>query len=58
MKIHFGSNAEEKGLLMDLDWMKREYKRYERWNPMNRLQAEYLDEFSDSQVKDITQSLL
>ena len=45
MKIHFGSKAEEDGLLMDLDWMKREYHRYEKWNPRNRLQSEYLDNF-------------
>ena len=58
MMIHFGSSAKEQGMWIDFNEMKQEYKRYERWNPKNRLQAEYLESFSEAQVKDITQSLL
>jgi hypothetical protein len=33
MKLHFGSAAEQEGLLLDFEAQKREYGRYERWNP-------------------------
>lgn len=58
MKLHFGSGAEKAGLLMDFDAMKREYQRYERWNPTNRLLKEYTEIYSDSYVEGVTQQLL
>ena len=42
MKLHFGSLAEKEGMLLDIAAMKKEYQRYEKWNPANRLKKEYL----------------
>lgn len=43
---------------MDLDWMKREYQRYERWNPRNHLIKKYTENFDDSYIKNVTSQLL
>ena len=36
MKLHFGSLAEKENMLLDFEAQQREYKRYERWNPIVR----------------------
>lgn len=37
MKLHFGSIAEKEDMLLDFKEMKKEFQRYEKWNPQNRL---------------------
>lgn len=37
MKLHFGSAAEKEGLLIDFQEMKKEYQRYENWQPTTRV---------------------
>jgi len=37
MALHFGSAAKKEGMLMDFESMKREFHRYEKWNPNNRI---------------------
>jgi hypothetical protein len=54
MKLHFGSQAEKEGMLLDFAAMKREYQRYEKWNPKNRLKEEYLMNHDDSYINKIT----
>jgi hypothetical protein len=58
MKLHFGSLAEKEGMLIDFESMKREYQRYERWNPVNRLHKEYTDDFNEKYVQTMTKELL
>jgi hypothetical protein len=58
MKLHFGSGAEKAGLLMDFDQLKREYQRYEKWNPKNRMVKEYTEIYEDSYVEGLTKQLL
>ena len=58
MKLHFGSAAAQEGMLIDFDALKREYQRYEKWNPMVRKMKEFAQGNSPSSVQDITQDLL
>ena len=58
MKLHFGNLAEKEGMLIDFEAMKREYHRYERWNPQNRLIKDYTYTPEEEAVKSITSSLL
>ena len=58
MKLHFGSLADKEGMLMDIAAMKREYQRYERWNPRNRLHKEYLEEYQDDYINSVSKKLL
>ena len=58
MKLHFGSTAQSEGLLMDFEAMKREYQRYEKWNPMLRNMKDFADGTSADQIKGVTSSLL
>jgi hypothetical protein len=58
MKLHFGSTAEAEGLLLDFDALKREYQRYERWNPMLRNMKDFSEGNSADIVQGITASLL
>ena len=53
MKLHFGSNAETLGALIDFRVMKRQYQDYEKWNPTNRLVSEYGSNHTDEQVESI-----
>ena len=45
MKAHFGSTAEKEHLLMDFAEMKKEYERYEKWHPLNRIKKDYEQEY-------------
>ncbi len=38
--------------------MKEEYKRYERWNPTNRLADEYSKSLAPAYIENMTQTLL
>lgn len=59
MKLHFGATtAEKEGLLLDFDALKREYQRYESWNPAVRNFKDFAGSNSAGYVKDVTQSLL
>ncbi len=59
MTIHFGATvADKEGLLMDMEQMKREYNRYEMWNPAYRTLAEYKQTLKTDQINTITSSLL
>ena len=42
MNIHFGPTVvKNEGLMIDFAMLKKEYNRYERWNPAYRTMAEY-----------------
>lgn len=58
MKLHFGSTAEREGLLLDFEALKREFQRYERWNPAMRNMQDFATPNSPDYVQSITQSLL
>ena len=58
MKLHFGSQAEKEGLILDFDALKREYGRYERWNPVMRNIKDFSSGASQDEVNSITQSLI
>ena len=58
MKLHFGSAAEKEGLVLDFDALKREYGRYERWNPQLRNFKEFAQQSTQDNINSITQSLL
>ena len=58
IKLHFGSTAEKEGLLLDFQEMKREYQRYENWQPMVRLIKDMSKEGSNEYVETVTQNLL
>lgn len=45
-------------MLLDFEGMKREYQRYEKWNPQNRLRAEYTDVIETESINRITSKLL
>ena len=58
MKLHFGSTAEQEGLLINFQEMKKEYQRYENWQPMVRLIKDMSKEGSNEYVETVTQNLL
>ena len=58
MKLHFGSTYQKEGLALDFDEMKREYGRYEKWNPQIRHMKEVSQTTSAGSVSAITQELI
>ena len=58
MKMHFGSSAVKHEMLIDFAALKREYLRYEKWQPANRIAKEYTSEYSESYIQNMTKSLL
>ena len=59
MKLHFGATAAQKdGLLIDFEDMKKEYQRYENWQPMSRMIKDMSQEGSNEYVESVTKSLL
>ncbi len=58
MKLHFGSQAEQEGLLLDFGALKQEYQRYERWNPKLRTMKEYASGHSAEYIDNVTKHLL
>ena len=58
IKLHLGSSAEKEGLLLDFAAMKKEYQRYEKWNPTNRRIAQFAGTVNQDQMDHITQHLL
>ncbi len=58
MKLHFGSAAEKEGLLLDFDAMKKEYGRYEKWNPQLRNFKEFASSSTQEQINGLTKSLI
>ena len=58
MQLHFGKKAEEEGMLLDFAAMKREYERYELWNPQNRLRADYAHTDNQETIQRITSHLI
>ncbi len=58
MKLHFGSSVAEEGLVLNFDAMKREYGRYERWNPVIRNIKELSQTSTQDQINDLTKSLI
>jgi len=58
MKLHFGSAAEDEGMLMNFDDYKAEFKRYMSWHPTNRLVAKYERQNSEEFINAMQEKLL
>ena len=59
MKLHFGaSTAEKDGLLLDFQAMRKEYQRYENWQPTARLVKDMSTDAPHDYVESMTQRLL
>jgi hypothetical protein len=58
MKLHFGSTAEKEGLLIDFQEMKREYQRYENWQPTTRIIKGMTQEPLNDHVESMTKTLI
>lgn len=58
MKLHFGSLAEKEGILMDVQAMKKEYQRYERWSPFMRNLKDASQQPELDHMQSLTQQLL
>ena len=55
MKLHFGSAAEKEGMLLDFESMKKEYQRYENWQPATRMIKSMTQDAPKEYVESVTQ---
>jgi len=59
MALHFGPTAAKKeGLVLDFESLKREYGRYEKWNPRLRSMKDFGHFSSQEQVEQVAQTLI